>query len=290
MSDPFRIAVIGDVHGHWNAADRQWCDAANYDLVMFVGDLANYRNDGREVARDLAKMKKPTLLMPGNHDAVSLPHLAAEAMGALPLLPLLSLEQPMRRRRLAAAAHPVHLCGYCSHALPAGWGKLTLIGARPHSMGGPRLSFAHLLKRLFDVDDLDSSAAKLCALVDAASDDIIFLAHNGPAGLGEARNDIWGCDFKKQPEDFGDPDLSVAIAYARSLGKRVRAVVAGHMHHRLKAGGERQTRQHRQGTEYVNAARVPRIEHQRNAPDRHHHVKLTVTRHTAISEAVVLAL
>ena len=42
--------------------------------------------------------------------------------------------------------------------------------------------------------------------------------------------------------------------------KRVLAVVAGHMHHRLKGGGERKWLVESDGVLYVNAARVPRIE------------------------------
>ena len=292
LSGAFEIAVIGDVHGRWNDADRAWFDASPYDLMLFVGDIATHRGDGHDVVRNIAKLKKRTLLMPGNHDGVSLPHLAAEALNVEALLPFLSLEQPARRRRFAAAAHPLALCGYCSHPVTTSWGELTIIGARPHSMGGTRVSFRQLLKRLFDVDDLDSSAGLLRALVDEASDEIIFLAHNGPAGLGSKRDDIWGCDFKKVPEDFGDADLRLAIDHAIASGKRVRAVVAGHMHHQLKKGGIRRWRENRDGTEYVNAARVPRIERPKGGDTvhRHHHVKLSLTDETIESEAIVIEL
>lgn len=281
------IALIGDVHGRWNDFDRSWFDASDYDLILFVGDLASYRRDGTEVARSIARLRKPTLLMPGNHDGASLPHLAAEALGIRALLPLLSLEQPSRRQRFAMAAHPLELCGYCSHPIATSWGELTVIGARPHSMGGPDVAFTHLLSRLFDVHDVNSSAARLAALVDDASDDILFLAHNGPTGLGSARDAIWGCDFKVHEQDFGDPDLRIAIDYARSRGKRVRAVVAGHMHHHLKGGGQRRWHEDKDGVTYVNAARVPRIERSPEA-NRHHHVALTITARATHTRAVVV--
>lgn len=292
MSQPFRIAVIGDVHGLWTEADRAWFDASDYDLILFVGDLASYRRDGLEVARSIARLGKPTFLMPGNHDGVSLPHLAAEAFQVEALLPLLSLAQPARRRRLEAAAHPLVLCGYCRHSVSTSWGELSLIGARPHSMGGASIAFRSLLERLFDVHDHESSVARLCRLVDEASDEIVFLAHNGPTGLGSERDDIWGCDFKREPEDFGDADLRAAIDYAKSKGKRVRAVVAGHMHHRVKGGGTRRWRHNHDGLEYVNAARVPRIERRRDGETqcRHHHVELKLTPTHAESEAVVVML
>lgn len=282
-----RIAAIGDVHGRWTDADRTWFDASSYDLLLFVGDIATHRHDGTEVVRNIATLNKPTLLLPGNHDGTSLPNLAAEAFGMRALFPLFALTQPVRRRRFADAAHPLALCGYCSHDIAAPWGKLTVIGARPHSMGGPRVAFTGILSRLYGVTDMTTSTAKLCALVDQASDDILFLAHNGPYGLGAARDDIWGCDFKKEPEDFGDEDLQLAIRHARTRGKRVRAVVAGHMHHTLRGGGERAWRVERDGTLYVNAARVPRIERRAR---RHHHVGLTLKAESATAEQVVISL
>jgi uncharacterized protein (TIGR04168 family) len=290
VTTPLRIAVIGDVHGKWAEADRAWFDASEYDLVMCVGDLATYRRDGREIARSIARLRKPTLLMPGNHDGVSLPHLAAEALGARALLPLLSLEQPARRRRFAEAAHPLELCGYCSHPIEASWGTLTVIGARPHSMGGAGIAFRSLLQRLYGVGDIGTSVARLKALVDRAEGEILFFAHNGPTGLGSARDDVWGCDFKRSDEDFGDVDLRGAIDYARSRGQRVRAVIAGHMHHTLKGGGTRKWWAHVDGVTYLNAARVPRIERSSERRRKHHHVRLVVTEHEVSVEPVIVEL
>ncbi|HVT34028.1 MAG TPA: hypothetical protein VHE37_00480, partial [Nevskiaceae bacterium] len=59
-------------------------------------------------------------------------------------------------------------------------------------------------------------------------------------------------------------------------GKRVHAVVAGHMHHRLKGGGlPRRVQLLRDHTLYLNAARVPRIRVQDGAEVRYH-VSLTL--------------
>ncbi len=104
---------------------------------------------------------------------------------------------------------------------------------------------------------------------------VIFLAHHGPTGLGERRADLWGCDFRKEEGDFGDADLRVAIDYARVRGKRVLAVVAGHMHHRLRGGGMRKWCETREEVLYVNAARVPRIFEDRDGLI-HHHVDLVI--------------
>ncbi len=289
--DALVVAVIGDVHGRFSEHDRRWFDDSDYDVVAFVGDLATFRDDGREVARRIARLQKPTLLMPGNHDGISLPHLAAETLGAGPLVPLFALDQHRRRRRFERAAHPLALCGYCSHPIHTGWGELTVIGARPHSHGGRELAFRSLLRRLHGVDSIEASAARLERLVDAASDEIVFLAHNGPTGLGARRDAIWGCDFKVEEGDHGDPDLALAIDYARRRGKRVRAVVAGHMHHRLKGGGARRWREVRDDTLFVNAARVPRIERaDRDGERLHHHVRLTLTASAAVAEPIQVRL
>ena len=104
---------------------------------------------------------------------------------------------------------------------------------------------------------------------------MIFLAHNGPTGLGTSRSDLWGCDFRREEGDFGDEDLALAITYARELGKRVLAVVAGHMHHRLRGGGKRRWYERKDGILYVNAARVPRI-FEELGHAYHHHVDLTI--------------
>lgn len=281
-----KVAIIGDVHGLWTDADRRWFEQSDYQLVLFVGDLATFRDDGREVARHIARLGKPTLLMPGNHDGISLPHLAAETVGPRALVPLLSLTQHSRRRRFAEAAHPLALCGYCSHPVNTAFGEVTFIGGRPHSNGGPTLAFRSMLERLYEVDSLESSAERLERLVDDATDDIVFFAHNGPTGLGDRRDDLWGCDFKLEEGDWGDPDLGRAIAYARAQGKRVRAVVAGHMHQRLKGGGLRRWRERRDDTLFVNAARVPRVER----PNLHHHVSLTLTDDTSDAEPIVVVL
>ena len=115
----------------------------------------------------------------------------------------------------------------------------------------------------------------------------LFLAHNGPSGLGSGRADIWGCDFKKDEGDFGDEDLRLAVDHAQSSGKRVLAVLAGHMHHAIKGGGERRWQIERDGVLYVNAARVPRIfEHE----GRHvrHHIAITLSEQGARAEPVLV--
>ena len=144
-------------------------------------------------------------------------------------------------------------------------------------MGGSSISFAPHMAEAYGVRSFEDSVLKLKRCVDDSSARrVLFLAHNGPTGLGSARNDLWGCDFRTEEGDFGDEDLRIAIDYAREQGKLVLAVVAGHMHHRLRGGGKRKWYERKDGVLYVNAARVPRMFEERGHA-YHHHVDLTVS-------------
>jgi uncharacterized protein (TIGR04168 family) len=123
---------------------------------------------------------------------------------------------------------------------------------------------------------MESSIARLKWLVDACDDaPLLFLAHNGPSGLGDRANSIWGCDFRRKEEDC-DRDLEEAVRHANSNGRKVLATVAGHMHRKTKSGKSRPAQVEKDGVLYVNAAEVPR-HRQVNGAKRRHHVKLTVT-------------
>ena len=117
---------------------------------------------------------------------------------------------------------------------------------------------------------------------------MLLLAHNGPTGLGARKDDLWGCDFRESEGDFGDPDLEHAIGHARTAGKPVRAVIAGHMHHAVRGGSTRRWRARRDGVLYVNAARVPRI-FEANGRTLRHHVELTIAGGVARAREVLLS-
>jgi uncharacterized protein (TIGR04168 family) len=279
MSTTIRIAVIGDVHLQWDAADVRHFNASAYDVMLFVGDLATYAHRGAlAVARSIAELRRPTLVVLGNHDGIHVGQLVAEVSRNAQMSDLLGGGQARRYDELARALGPATLCGYSLHAVPGLPADLAIIAARPHSMGGSYIAYRRFLEERFGVRSIEDSARRLCALVDAAEQQrLIFLAHNGPSGLGAARSDIWGCDFRKAEGDWGDDDLRQAIAYARTRGKRVLAVVAGHMHHHVKASGgaQRCWRLERDGVVYVNAARVPRI-FSRDGARMHHHIALSI--------------
>ena len=168
---------------------------------------------------------------------------------------------------------------------------LNLIAARPHSIGGKRLACIRYLAKEFAVDSMDASASRLKALVDVCDDaPILFLAHNGPSGLGDRANSIWGCaiwgcDFRKKEEDWGDRDLEEAVKHAQLSGRQVLGAVAGHMHRRTKKGKHRPLQVQKDGLTFVNAAEVPRHREEGGRLKRHH-VKLSVTAEAMAAEDV----
>ena len=276
--------MIGDIHGAWTDADARWFEGQDYDCVIVVGDLAGWRWGATlQLAQALGRMKCRGLVFPGNHDATHAVSLVNEAVGGFSRVRKAFMATQLgRRMELALAVQPHPLAGYSTHPL----GDITLVCGRPHSMGGPDLSFKETIEAAYGIKSMEQSAAKICELVDQApTKRIVFVAHNGPTGMGATRDAIWGCDFKPGAGDWGDPDLRTAIDHARKRDKTVLAVVAGHMHRRLRGGGERPGFAEEQGTVLVNAAVVPRI-----VGKRHHHVELTIDgdRVTAVDRYVEL--
>lgn len=275
-----RFGVIGDIHGFWDERDTAFFNAAGYDMLLFVGDFARTTHS-RPVARRLSGLTTPAWAIPGNHDGVTLAQLLAEIRNRPQLARLGAIGMGRRVRRMARAMAPVRLGGYTLETLSD---DLGLLIARPHAMGPDRFYYRSYLQRRFGVSDFESSAARLARLIDAAPRDLVILAHNGPSGLGDDPTAPFGCDFKPDLGDFGDPDLRAAIEHARRSGRRVRAVLAGHMHHRSRhSGAWRRTWIQEAETLMLNCARVPRIEADGG---RRHHIALTVTADTLAAETV----
>lgn len=269
-----KLAVIGDIHHLFNAQDTDYFNASDHDGLLFVGDIYNYSHQrGLQAAAELAALRKPAILIPGNHDAVHPAQLAAEITQRRSLISITSFGHGKRVQDLNDAVGGAVVAGYSVHRLQEG---LDLIVGRPHSMGGPSLSFRPYLADAYDVRNFSDSVERLRACVDdSEAEQVVFMAHNGPTGLGDARDDIWGCDFKRGAGDFGDEDLREAIDYALECGKRVVAVVAGHMHHAIRGGGERRWLLRKDDILYVNAARVPRIFKEKGVT-YHHHIDLQI--------------
>jgi uncharacterized protein (TIGR04168 family) len=264
----FRIGIIGDLHTHWDAVDVAQFNHSDYDLLLFTGDLGGgTRSSSLRMARMMSRLEKDTLVMPGNNDTGDIAELAAELSHGAGIKHLSAI----RAGTFGGRQTSVRLCGYSSHRLQREGVDVTLIAARPHSMGGPSLAFPQHMAAHYEVGDLAASRQRLLALVDRApTRRIVFFAHNGPTGLGEAPDAMWGCDFKPNGGDWGDPDLTSAIDHAHARGLQVIAVIAGHMHLRTKCNRQRPWLQERDGIAYVNAARVPRIFASGDDVHRHH--------------------
>lgn len=284
-----RIGVVGDVHRCFDEVDVEQLDGLGYAAILFVGDIAGYfHGGGVETAGIIAELSTPALVIPGNHDAANVGQMAAEVLESDALVGLFDRGQEARERDFEEALGPVELVGYSRHPIDDGERRIEVIACRPHSAGGPRLAFRPRLRERWGVQDFEDSRRRIADCVDRTeTDDLVFLAHNGPTGLGDTREDIWGCDFRDSEGDFGDPDLEHAIAYAIERGKNVLAVLAGHMHHALRGGGQRRWCVERGGTVYVNAARVPRI-FERDGRLLRHHVELTIDVDGAHVREVVL--
>ncbi|MGB5548415.1 MAG: metallophosphoesterase [Polyangiales bacterium] len=280
------IAVIGDVHLFWDDADVAFFNRGGYDLLLFVGDLAGYTQlRGRRVARSLRKLRVPAMCIPGNHDGLHALQLGAEiAPRAHRLRNAFCRGQARRCASLERTLGDVELLGYSRRRIePAGL-ALNIVVGRPHSIGGRRLACLRYLEKQYGIDSMDSSIRRLKHLVDSCDDaPILFLAHNGPSGLGDRADSIWGCDFRKKEEDWGDRDLEEAVAYARSKGRKVLATVAGHRHRKTKSGKRRPAQMQKDGVLYVNAAEVPR-HRKENGGKKRHHVKLTISAETTKAE------
>ncbi len=298
MSDPshdhapdpnaIRIAVIGDLHDHWNDFDVYWLNQSDYDGVIFVGDLGRGNDTSRRISRSIAQLEKPTLVMPGNADAPHAARLGAEFSLQRGLDRLFEDEDRAARRRREEAVSGIRLAGYALHR--PRWPDrldLTIVSGRPYSMGGPELTFGPELHGSFGIDSLEDSAKRLIELVDRSeTESIVFLAHNGPTGLGDEPTDPWGCDFLPEAADWGDSDLAEAIAHAQRQGRKVLAVVAGHMHLGVRGQWVERTWSRRvEDVLYVNPARVPRIL-VRDGREAHHHVALTLSQDGATAEEV----
>lgn len=268
----WEIAILGDLHGHWDDQDAAYFNASDYAMLWFTGDLGSgTTNNGLEVTRSIARLNKPALIMPGNNDAGLLPEMAAELGHQKGLIKLMhelgSAGSPVER-----ASGAVSLCGFSVHEIDLGGDRFSLVAARPLAMGGGELSFPTVLARNYGVEDLAASEARMWAAVEQAETDrIVFLAHNGPFGLGGDARDPFGCDFKQEGGDWGDPDLTRVIERTRDSGREVAAIIAGHMHHRTHAG-ERTLLAELSGTPVCNAARVPRLVSGPDGVTRHHWV------------------
>jgi len=245
VNQQIKIAVVGDVHDQWQEADRLALHHLGVDLVLFVGDFGD---ESVEIVRAIAAVDLPKAAIMGNHDAWYVsrrhkPHTEDRIQQQLDLL---------------GSDH----VGYSFQDFPNL--HLSVVGSRPFSWGGQEWRNSNFYRDRYGVNDFEESTERIMSAVqESGQQNIIFLGHNGPLGLGDRYWDICGRDWLPEGGDYGDPDLAAAIAQTRLLGKNIMLVAFGHMHHDLLRISQDKMRTpvyiDAPGTVYLNAARFPRI-------------------------------
>ncbi|MGK7917347.1 MAG: TIGR04168 family protein [Prochloraceae cyanobacterium] len=249
--NPIKIAVVGDVHDQWEIEDNLALKHLGVDLVLFVGDFGN---ESVEVVEKIASLDIPKAAVMGNHDA----WYTATEWGRK--------KCPYDRAKEDWVQQQLDLLGEAH----VGYGKLdfpklnlSVVGGRPFTWGGPSWKNEDFYRDRFGINNFAESTARIIAAAERTeSDNLIFLGHNGPSGLGDQAEDICGKDWQPLGGDHGDPDLAEAIARVSNSGKNIPLVTFGHMHHRLRHTKSRLRTaviNSTNGTIYLNSASVPRI-------------------------------
>ncbi|VEP13449.1 Calcineurin-like phosphoesterase [Hyella patelloides LEGE 07179] len=245
------IAVIGDIHDRWEEQDNIALEYLGVDLALFVGDFGN---ESVEIVRTVANLNLPKAVILGNHDA----WYTASPWG--------QKKAPYDRNKEDRVQQQLDILG-ASHV---GYGKLdfpqfslSVVGGRPFSWGGSDWKNSEFYSDLYNVSSFAESTTKiLSAAKDTLCDNLIFIGHNGPLGLGEEPEDTCGKDWGEIGGDHGDPDLTEAMEKTIGYGKSISLVTFGHMHHSLRHRKDRLRtiiNTSPEGTVYLNAASVPRI-------------------------------
>ena len=251
MKEPLSIAVVGDVHDRWEEQDNLALEYLGVDLALFVGDFGN---ESIDIVRTIANSNLTKAVILGNHDA----WYTASPWGRK--------KAPYDRSKEDRVQQQLDILG-ASHV---GYGKLdfpqynlSIVGGRPFSWGGSDWKNTEFYDGLYGVSNFAESTSKILSVVrDTSCDNIIFIGHNGPSGLGEDPEDTCGKDWGELGGDHGDPDFAEAIEKTIGYGKSIPLVTFGHMHHSLRHRKDRLRtiiNRNSEGTIYFNAASVPRI-------------------------------
>ncbi|KAL6508537.1 hypothetical protein OROGR_023248 [Orobanche gracilis] len=243
-SSSFRIVIVGDIHEDWELEhDSKALHFLHPDLVMFTGDFGN---ENVELVKGIAKLNFHKAAILGNHDSWSTSKFSKKTKDGVQV-----------QLECLGEAH----VGYNHLDFPLL--NLSVVGGRPFSCGGNELFRKKLLTPRYGVHDMEESAQRIykAALGTPEKHSIIFLAHNGPTGLGSNVDDICGMDWASDGGDHGDPDLAKAISQLKETTKySIPLVVFGHMHKELACGGFRKmVTVDADNVMFLNAAIVPRV-------------------------------
>jgi uncharacterized protein (TIGR04168 family) len=246
-----RIAVVGDIHNQWDLEDEAALLSLQIDLALFVGDFGN---EAVDIVEQVAQLPIPSAIALGNHDAWH----SATPWGRQKCPYDRSREDRVQQQLDALGTNHV---GYGRREVQAQ--QLSVVGGRPFSWGGPDWKYADFYAERFGVCSMQDSGDRIVEAVrQTQHETLIFLSHNGPAGLGDRPEDPCGRDWRPIGGDYGDPDLQSAIQTAKALGRQVPLVAFGHMHHNLRHRKDclrKRVHLSPDGTLYLNAACVPRV-------------------------------
>jgi len=251
VNQQLKIAVIGDVHDQWESEDEIALERLEVDLVLFVGDFGN---ESVQLVKQIANLKLPKAAILGNHDA----WYTASDWGRK--------KSPYDHQKEDRVQQQLDLLGEAH----VGYGKidfpqfnLSVVGSRPFSWGGPNWTNSEFYGDRYGINNFQESTQRIVrAAEETICDYLIILGHNGPVGLGDQPEDSCGRDWHPLGGDYGDPDLTEAIAQIKSMGKQILLVTFGHMHHRLRHTQSllrKIINKDIDGVIYFNAASVPRI-------------------------------
>ncbi|KAK4754945.1 hypothetical protein SAY87_008702 [Trapa incisa] len=244
-SSSVRIAVVGDVHDQWNLEDdTKALQFLKPDVVLFTGDFGN---ENVELVQSVANLDFAKAVILGNHDSWKTQQFSGKRKDNIQM----QLECLGQEHVAYGRLDFPHL-------------KLTVVGGRPFSCGGEQLFRKRLISARYGVENMEQSAQRIYKAAIGAPEDhfVIFLAHNGPTGLGANIDDICGRDWIVGGGDHGDPDLAKALSQLRGTAKfQIPLVVFGHMHKQL-AHGNGLRKMIAFGPDnmiYLNGAIVPRV-------------------------------
>ncbi len=266
-----KVAIIGDVHGFWTQEDTNYFNESDYNCIFFVGDLKGRTNSSlKKIFPFLQKIKKEVFFSYGNWDTSNIIQILGEVLHNSFLIHLGAVRHNNRIINFNYNLKNFNLGMYRSFSL----NSLDLIIGRPFSFGS-EIAFVPTLTKRFQISNMEDSFLMYKKLIDRSNNQQLgFLTHNGPTGLGSLKNDIYGCDFKKEAGDWGDSDLERAIDYAKSIGKKVIFAVSGHMHHTNRKNSlKRIWHTIKDETLFINSAKVPRIL-KSDTYNLHHHIQL----------------
>jgi uncharacterized protein (TIGR04168 family) len=246
-----RIAVVGDIHNQWDHEDEAALVSLEVDLALFVGDFGN---EAVDIVAQVAQLPIPSAIALGNHDAWH----SATPWGRKKCPYDRSREDRVQQQLDALGTNHV---GYGKREIPEQ--QLSIVGGRPFSWGGPNWKYEDFYLERFKISSMQDSGERIIEAVQQTQHNtLIFLSHNGPAGLGAQPEAPCGRDWQPIGGDYGDPDLRSAIQTAKALGKHIPLVAFGHMHHNLRHRKDRlrqRVRLDSDGILYLNAACVPRV-------------------------------